>query len=312
MGKQFNRDEILERFKGSIKNGRPLLAACTGTGLVAKSVEIGGADVIMLINVSAARHKGLSSLAVQKENPVDVVKAMFTEQFTATKDIPITGGIGVGYFPADGDLSILIDSFMDMGFSGIIDYPTAASGEDTVTSRKELTAKEIESMSDTERQAYEGIQSMKKRVLEDEKRGVGFSRELEMIRLCHKRNIFTMAYAWTVEQAKKLAEAGLDCICAHCGGTTGGLAGFKTELNHADAAKQLQIVLEGAKKVNPDIILLGHGGPFSGPDDTKHMYELTDAVGFVAGSSVDRIPIEMGVMGAVKKFKAVNLVKKIN
>jgi predicted TIM-barrel enzyme len=62
--------------------------------------------------------------------------------------------------------------------------------------------------------------------------------------------------------------------------------------------------------VNPDIICLAHGGQIVSPEDTKYIYEHTDAVGFVGASSIERIPVEKAVMGIVEEFKGVGLKKK--
>jgi predicted TIM-barrel enzyme len=104
-----------------------------------------------------------------------------------------------------------------------------------------------------------------------------------------------------------MAEADIDVIAAHCGGTRGGLLGATDEDTYEAAAKKINTILDGAKKVNPNVILFAHGGPFSAPKDTEAMFRLTDAVGFIAGSAIDRIPIENAVIGATREFKNVVL-----
>ena len=103
-----------------------------------------------------------------------------------------------------------------------------------------------------------------------------------------------------------MAKAGVDCVVAHAGGTTGGLVGF-VAWSHEEAAGKMQKILAAAKKVNPDIICMGHGGPFAIPEDTRYLYEHTDAVGFVGASSIERIPIEMAIKGVLEEFKNIPL-----
>jgi predicted TIM-barrel enzyme len=72
----------------------------------------------------------------------------------------------------------------------------------------------------------------------------------------------------------------------------------------------VQSIIKATKRVNPDIICLAHGGPIVGPDDTKYIYQHTDAVGFVGASSIERIPIERAVKGAVEEFKGILLKRR--
>jgi len=75
------------------------------------------------------------------------------------------------------------------------------------------------------------------------------------------------------------------------------------------AATLVQKIVKATKKANPNIICLAHGGPIVFPEDTKYIYEHTDAVGFVGASSIERIPIEKAVQGAVEGFKGIVLKK---
>ena len=62
--------------------------------------------------------------------------------------------------------------------------------------------------------------------------------------------------------------------------------------------------MEGVWAVDAEAICLAHGGPFAEPADTAALYEQTDAQGFVGASSIERIPVEKAVMGALQGFKS--------
>lgn len=303
MGKQSTRAEILERLRSQMEQGRALLVAATGSGLNAKAAEMGGADLIMILHTGLMRQRGLPSIAAPERPTNEIVKEMFREQFAATESIPLLAGVDVGQFPADGDLNELIDSFMDLGFSGIVNFLSAGeadSPEFVANAAKDVAADEFGALRVAgERQMFESCRAK-------EAAGVGFDREVELIRLCRERDIFTIVYVFTPEQAAKMAAAGADAVSPHCGGTAGGLVGHAFALDYDAACARLQSMFDAARAENPDIILLGHGGPFATPADTAEMYRRCNAQGFTSGSGMDRIPIERALIETAQAFKTAN------
>lgn len=300
MGRKSTRSEILTKLQKEIQQGVPILVAATGSGLNAKSAELGGADLIMLLHTGRMRQMGLPSIAFPERPTNEIVQEMFQEQFDATKEIPILAGVDVGQFPADGDLDQLIDSFLDMGFSGIVNFLSAGeidSADFLTNAHKDQAEDSFGTL------RVSGEQKMFETCREKEAAGVGFAREVALIRRCHERDIFTIVYVFTPEQAAQMAAAGADAVSPHCGGTKGGLVGHAFALDYDTAAARLQSMFDAARAVNPDIILLGHGGPFASPEDTKEMYRRCSAQGFTSGSGIDRIPIETAVMNTARAFK---------
>jgi len=200
---------------------------------------------------------------------------MFEEIQDVVKDTPIIAGVEATEPPAGRNLAALVKKFIDIRYSGIENFPTIGFFSPRSEFRREKEAE-----------------------------GLGFSREVEMIRIAHKMDIFTMAYAFYPSDAIAMAKAGVDCLVPHVGGTTGGIAGYDA-IPHKDAAARIQKMIEAAKKVNPDIICLGHGGPFATPKDTRYLYEHTDAVGFEGASAIERIPIERAIKLVVLEFKSI-------
>ncbi|MBT8337614.1 MAG: phosphoenolpyruvate hydrolase family protein, partial [Gemmatimonadetes bacterium] len=57
------RSEILDRFRGMIANGRPIVGGGAGIGLSARCEEAGGIDLIVIYNSGRYRMAGRGSLA---------------------------------------------------------------------------------------------------------------------------------------------------------------------------------------------------------------------------------------------------------
>lgn len=273
MKKRITREEILNRVKKNISEGRPVIGAGCSAGIIAKCAEIGGADFIVVYSTGKSRLMGLPTSRLGNSNAVTL--SMCKEILNVVKDTPIIAGV-----EADDltilDMESLIEQFINKGYSGIINFPTVGS--------------------------YEGrFRDTRDNI------GMGFFRELEMVKLARAMDIFTVCYVFSAEDAKKMVEAGVDCVCPHVGGTKGGLVGFKGVKSLDDTVKTIQNIVKAAKSVNPDVICLSHGGPIETPEDTKYIYEHTDVVGYVGASSIERIPVERAIIDIVKQFKSINI-----
>ena len=265
------REEILRRLNKTISESKPIIAAGCSAGLIAKCAEIGGADLIVAYSTGKTRLMGLPTTVIGDSNPTTL--NMCDELQNVIKDTPIIAGVEGGD-PRKLDLRELITPFIQIGYSGIINFPTIAlSGESRIAAKESV--------------------------------GLGYKREVDMIKVAHEMNIFTMAYAFSPTESKLMAEANVDCIVAHAGRTKGGLVGFKDFLGREKAAELVQEIIDAAKSVNPNMICLAHGGPFASPEDTEYLYEHTDSKGFVGASSIERIPIEKAVIEVVRGFKSI-------
>ena len=279
MGKRFTREEIIRRLRKTSEEGKPIIAAGSSAGIIAKCAELGGADLIMVYSSGKARIRGFQTTMVENSNAVTL--GMYEEIQNVVKDTPIIAGIDATEPPAGRDLAELVRRFVDTGFSGIINFSTYGFFEDEAW-RKSREAE-----------------------------GIGFSREIELIRAARNMDVFTMAYVFFPQDARAMAEAGVDCMVPHAGGTAGGLVGFDAIASPLeDAAASVQKMIEVTKQVNPDVICLAHGGPIAAPEDTKYLYEHTEAAGFVGASSIERIPVEKAVTDVVKAFKNFQLKRR--
>jgi len=258
MGKTFTRKQILSRLQKTINEGRPIIGAGSSAGIIAKCAEIGGADLIIVYSTGKSRLMGLPTSPLGDSN--DITLEMGKEMFNVVKDTPVIAGIEAAD-PTSMDLELLIESFVNEGYSGIINFPTIAMYHSPI---------------------YRKLRGSV---------GLGFSRELEMVKLARSMDIFTMAYVFSPEDTEEMVKAGADCVCPHVGGTSGGLVGFK-------GVKSFDIT---------DVICLSHGGPIATPEDTKYIYEHTDVVGYVGASSIERIPVERAVIETVRQFKGISI-----
>ena len=271
------RVEILGRLRRTLANDDAIIGAGCSAGIVAKCAELGGADLIVCYSTGRSRIMGLRTTVIGHSNPRTL--DMYEEISNVVNDTPIVAGIEAND-QTTYDLSKVIDRFVDQGFDGFINFPTVGNEEHV----SPFFVREYENIANSLGQPW------------------GFAREVELIRLLRERDIFTMCYVFNPEQAARMAAVGVDALCAHVGGTAGGLIGFPADPMQ-ESLENTQRIMEGAWGVDSEVICLAHGGPFAEPEDTRFLYEQTDAQGFVGASSIERIPIEKAVMGAVKAFK---------
>jgi predicted TIM-barrel enzyme len=275
MGRRFTRQEILDRLRSTAAEGKPVIAAGSSAGIIAKCAELGGADLIMVYSSGRFRIRGFQTSLVENSNAVTL--EMFEEIDAVVQDTPIVGGADTTD-PPGGDLSALVKTFADTGFSGIINFPTYGFFND---------------------EAWRADRDAK---------GIGFLREIELIRVARGMDVFTMAYVFFPEDAAAMAEAGVDCVVPHTGGTAGGLVGFDSIAAPLDdAVAAVQQMIDAARQARPDVICLAHGSRIATPEDTQHLYARTDAQGFVGASSIERIPVEKAVTEVVQAFKSYQL-----
>lgn len=273
---KFSRTQVLDRLSATIAAGRPIIIGGAGIGLVAKAAERGGIDLLMVYNTGPFRMAGHGSLAgylaYGDSNAMTI--ALGHEVLGVVEHTPVIGGIGA----ADPfrNIGSLIDEMTGMGFSGITNVPTA--GLYAGAFRRHIDATNL-----------------------------GYPREVELIRTCRERDVFTVAYAFSPDEARAMAAAGADVIGAHVGLTSGGWIGADEAMDLDGACAATQEMLEAARAVNPDVLVVAHGGPFEAPDSVRRVFETTDVVGYLGASSIERLPVERAVSGVVAEFKSLPL-----
>ena len=280
MGKCFTRLQVIDRLKGQVEKGRLILVFGAGIGLTAKCAELGGADIICVYSTARYRMMGKPSIMawLPYSNCNEMMLEMSHEILSVVTDTPCVAGIGA-HDPA-ADLEGMLNTILKLGYSGITNEPFVG-----------MYGAEF------------GDQL--------EKAGIGFSREVELIRMAREKDIFTLAWAFTPDEARVMAEAGADVIGAMIGVTSGGLTGAGETMTLEAAAEQVRRICAAAREVNPDVMVVTHGGPIKDVPSAAFSVTKTGAVGYVAGSSGERIPTEKAVIELAKEFKRVEVKRQI-
>jgi predicted TIM-barrel enzyme len=265
------RAEILTRLREKLRARRPLFLGGAGIGLVAKILDRAGADVIMAYNTGPFRMDGHGSLAgyLAYGDANAITLALARQILPVVGRTPVVGGIGA----ADPyrDVEQLIGTYLDLGFSGITNVPTAGIYDGTFRRHIDHT-------------------------------GLGYPAEIALIRACRRRDVFTIAYAFTPEEARAMAEAGADVIGAHVGLTSGGLIGAGQTLDLDAACRRTAELCAAARAARADAIVVAHGGPFEDPASVQYCLDRVDVDGFLAASSIERLPIERALTQAAREF----------
>src|SRR6476660_226387 len=194
---RYSRQQVLERLRGQIDAGQPVVGAGAGTGISAKFAEIGGADLIIIYNSGRFRMAGHGSLAgiLAYGDANQIVKDMGErEVLPVVKDTPVLAGV-MGTDPLR-QMDYLLREIDALGFSGINNFPTVVLIDGRF--RMEL-----------------------------ERTNLGFGKEVDLIRLAHDMGFFTVPYVFNPDEAGAMAEAGADSVIAHMGLTVGGSIGLE-------------------------------------------------------------------------------------
>lgn len=271
--KQFTRAEILERFRTKIKNNQPIIMGGAGIGLIAKVADRAGIDAILAYNTGPFRMDGHGSfagyLAYGDSNAITL--ELGSKLLPVVEDTPVIAGIGA----ADPyrDIGRLMTEMIEMGFSGIINVPTTG--------------------------LYGG--EMREHI---DHTGLGYPKEIDLMRMCSERDIFSCAYVFNPEESRKMAEAGADVVAVHVNYTTGGMVAAKDDVapDLEEACRQTNEMCAAAREINPDVILLSHGGPFNNPESVQYSFDHTSVHGYMGASSIERIPVEIAITQVVKDF----------
>jgi predicted TIM-barrel enzyme len=274
------RQEALAQLRAQVEAGTPIIGAGAGTGLSAKTAEAGGADLIIIYNSGRYRMGGRGSLAglMPYGDANAIVVDMAREVLPVVRRTPVLAGVcGTDPFRL---MPVFLDELKRIGFSGVQNFPTVGLIDGTFRQGLEET-------------------------------GMGFGLEIDMIRLARERDLLTAPYVFDADQAAEMARAGADVLVPHMGLTTGGAIGAETAKTLDESVALVQEWHDTAKRVNPDILVLCHGGPIAEPDDAAYVLARTEGVvGFFGASSMERLPTEVAMTENMRRFKAIPLQAK--
>jgi predicted TIM-barrel enzyme len=269
------RAEALARLRVQLDEGRPIIGAGAGTGLSAKCAEAGGADLIIIYNSGRYRMAGRGSLAglLPYGDANAIVVEMAGEVLPIVRETPVLAGV-CGTDPFRLMPHFLLE-LKGLGFSGVQNFPTVGLFDGTFRANLEET-------------------------------GMGYSLEVEMVRTARELDLLTAPYVFDPDDARAMTEAGADVLVPHMGLTTSGTIGAQTAIPLDEAVARVQAMHDAAKEVNPDVLVLCHGGPIAEPEDAAYVLERTHGVvGFFGASSMERLPTEVAMTETMRRFKSI-------
>lgn len=271
----FTREQVLARLRAQIDKGLPIIGGGAGTGISAKFEEAGGVDLMVIYNSGRFRMAGRGSLAgcMPYGDANAIVMDMAGEVLTVVKNTPVLAGVcGTDPFRL---MPVFLRQVRDIGFSGVQNFPTVGLCDGIFRANLEES-------------------------------GMGYGLEVEMIRTARGMDLFTTPYAFNTDEAEQMADAGADVVVAHMGLTTKGSIGAESAKTLDECVGAIQAIAGAARGVNPEVIVLCHGGPVSMPEDAEYVLQRTKGVhGFYGASSVERLPTEIAIKQQMERFKAI-------
>jgi predicted TIM-barrel enzyme len=276
---EFEKSESLARLRETVAADEPIIGAGAGTGMSAKFAERGGVDLLIIYNSGRYRMNGRSSMAgnLAYGDANEIVVDMSREVLPVVEDTPVLAGVN-GTDPFR-QMDVFIEELRRLGFSGVQNFPTVGIIDEDTKFRKNL-----------------------------EETGLGYDKEVEMIREANEQGMLTCPYVFTEGEAERMAAAGADVIVSHMGLTTSGDIGAQTAPDLDEAAERVQAHHDAATSVNEDVLVICHGGPIAWPDDAEYVLQHTEGVvGFFGASSVERLPTEEAIEAQAREFKDIDV-----
>ena len=272
-----DRATALKCLRQTIADGVAVIGAGAGTGLSAKCAEEGGADLIIIYNSGRYRMAGRGSLSgmMPYGDANEIVMEMAREVLPIVKRTPVLAGVcGTDPFR---QMPIFLKQIKEIGFTGVQNFPTVGL-----------------------------IDGVFRQGLEET--GMGYDLEVDMIAQARQLDLLTASYVFDSKSAEAMAKAGTDVLVPHMGLTTKGMIGASTSRSLDDCVGLIQEMHDAARKVNPDIIVICHGGPIAEPEDAKYILgRVKGAQGFFGASSMERLPTEIAMTENMKRFKSLTI-----
>jgi len=273
------RKEILKKLNDQAKAGIPIIGGGAGTGISAKSEEAGGIDLIVIYNTGRYRMAGRVSITgcFAYGDANQIVMEMAGEVLPVVKKTPVLAGVNAT--DPFRLMPLFLKQVKEAGFSGVQNFPTVGLFDGKMRANMEAG-------------------------------GLGYDKEVEMIRLAYEMDLLTTPYCFTEDEAQAMVKAGADIVVAHMGLTTGGTIGAAAAMTLDDAIDVTMRIAEASRKIRKDILVICHGGPFDEPENVAEaMARMPGINGFYGASSMERLPVERAIKEQVAKFKAMKLFK---
>jgi predicted TIM-barrel enzyme len=273
---RFSKSELLDRYRGMVARGEPIVGGGAGTGLSAKCEEAGGIDLIVIYNSGRFRMAGRGSLSglMPYGDANQIVMEMAGEVLPVVTKTPVIAGVCAT--DPFRQMDVFLDEVKRIGFAGVQNFPTVGLIDGVFRANLEET-------------------------------GMGYGLEVDMVALANAKDLLTTPYVFSPEDARRMAGVGADIIVCHLGLTTGGSIGAETALKLQDCPAIVDAWAAAALAVKPDAVILVHGGPVATPADADFILKNTrHCHGFYGASSMERLPVEVAIRDQTRAFKAIS------
>jgi predicted TIM-barrel enzyme len=271
------RSDILKHLREQVRSGKPVIGTGAGTGISAKFEEAGGSDLIIIYNSGRYRMAGRGSLAglMAYGDANAIVMEMGGEVLPVVKHTPVLAGVnGTDPFRL---MPVFLRQVKEAGFSGVQNFPTVGLFDGVMRVNLEAT-------------------------------GMGYDREVEMIRIAHELDLFTSPYVFNVDEARAMVDAGGDLIVCHVGLTTAGSIGAGFAMSLDQAIDKVMEIAEVVWSIDKERLVICHGGPFDEPENVAvALKKMPGIAGFYGASSAERLPTERAIRDQVAAFKRLEL-----
>ncbi len=274
----FDRETIVNRLRAECRAGTAIYDALCGSGITAKMAARGGASMVTTHALAYFRMQGLSSMAGYL--PICDANALTLDLgerslLNVVSECPVIAGLLC--VDPTRDMARFVEKVAAAGYHGVMNCPTVALIDGKFRSDLEET-------------------------------GMGFAREVDVLRHASRLGLFTKAFCTTPDEARAMAEAGVDNIIIHFGNSSGGTIGSKTVMADDDALQRTAAILDALSAKHSHLIYTCHGGAIETPEQFgRFLHREPRLHGYVGGSSAERFPIEKSVVETTRAFRAVKL-----
>ncbi|MEW6265423.1 MAG: phosphoenolpyruvate hydrolase family protein [Thermodesulfobacteriota bacterium] len=253
----------------------PLIFVIPGSGQIARCAREGGADFIMVLNAGLYRQSGVSSMGsfLPFGNANDQTEFLLrTQILPRARHVPLVGGL----MPDDPvmPLEARLARYAELGLAGITNWPAVGL-----------------------------VDGLYREALAEE--GFTVEAEITMLKEAERRGFVTFGFVLSVEDAARMAQAGMDGLILNLGWTHETHDIFEKADRIEHAAVKINEMLAAVKNTGADPICLFFGGAVLRPEDSATIYQRTSLHGYGGGSSFERIPVARLITETVRRFKAI-------
>nr|WP_255627968.1 phosphoenolpyruvate hydrolase family protein [Phyllobacterium sp. KW56] len=256
-----------------------MLGAAIGSGMTARAAERAGADFVLALNAGRFRAMGGSS-------PASILPIRNSNAFVAgfgrseiLRSTRLPAFFGACTFDPRLDLDDFLDRLCRWGFAGVTNFPSVIH-----------------------------LDEHRRSVLE--RCGLGYSREIELLVKAAKRGLMTIAYTRTQVEARRMVEAGVEAISMNFNLNPAETGQSSSSIGLAELAARTRDIAHTVHAIDRNVVCLLGGGPITRPEELMDVCRETGTQGFIGGSSLDRVPLEMSVLEMTSGFKTINVLRE--